>query len=145
MIQVFHVLTTSTIYCNLWYSSKATGHMQIKHMQLIGRKHLITSTRIGMHGRKNLPTLFLQRARTRAKKALQRVFTQVNIFFLQWLCMYTCHFASFLYSILCAIAACIAMPHLDIDTSRRVVFLEFSWRALVIRFSKLRIDIDKQY
>ena len=37
--------------------------------------------------------------------------------------MYICsHLVSFLHSILCATAACIAMPHLDIDTSRRVVF-----------------------
>ena len=34
------------------------------------------------------------------------------------------HLASFLRSILCAIAACIAMPCLDIETLRRVVFLK---------------------
>ena len=32
------------------------------------------------------------------------------------------HLASFLYSILCATAACISMPYLGIDTSRRVAF-----------------------
>ena len=60
----------------------------------------------------------------RAKRALQWVFTG-HILFLQWLCTYMyvhSHIASFLYSILCVTAACIAMPCLNIDTSRRVVF-----------------------
>ena len=37
------------------------------------------------------------------------------------------HLASFLHSILCATAACITIPCLDIDTSSRVVF---SWLLL---------------
>ena len=32
------------------------------------------------------------------------------------------YLASFLCSVLCTTAACIAMPHLDIDRSRRLVF-----------------------
>ena len=64
----------------------------------------------------------------RAKKALQRVFTLVHTFPSVIMYIYIrSHLASFLHCILCATAACIAMPHLDIDTSRRVVFSQECW------------------
>ena len=91
-------------------------------MQLIGRNHAVTSARIDVCGKKNLPTLFLYKARMQARRALQWVITWVHTFLAVIMYIYIhSHLASFLSDILCATAACIAMPRLDIDISKRAV------------------------
>ena len=50
------------------------------------------------------------------------VFTRVHTSSIQCLCTYICSYLASVFSWL----ACIAMPCLDIDTTRRVVFLKIA-------------------
>ena len=64
---VWHFTCQSSFTCKplvhtcIRYSSKATLHMRIEHMQLIGWKHMVLSTRIGVWGKENLPKLIFKR------------------------------------------------------------------------------------
>ena len=77
-----------------------------------------------------------------AKRALQRVFTRVHTFpsVIIYIYTYIATSVSFLQSILCATAACIAIPRLDIDTLRRVVFCRVFLKSAGYSVSQIKIQ-----
>ena len=75
----------------------------------------------------------------RTKRALQWVFTWAHTFPSMIMYIYIhSYLASFLYSILCVTATCIAMPRLDIDTSKRVVFSQVFFKSTGYSVSQIK-------
>ena len=70
------------------YSSKVTWHTQIKHIQLIGQKHAVTSTHIGVCSRKTSWHYFCKRQEGGLRGHYSGS-SRGYILFFKWLCTYT--------------------------------------------------------
>ena len=103
--------------------------MRIEHTQLIGQKHMVTSTRIGVCGMKNLPKLQVYFCKRQERRLMGHysgsshryiLFLQCTIIYV-YICIATKHLFFILYTV--CNATCIIMHRLDIDTLRRIVLV----------------------